>query len=362
MIDFIIYSPRFYEYLTWAVLALAAFNFAQIAYLIWNKSRVESIERRRDEIKRLAATAVVTSLNPSEILPRPSAEHEFTAYAESIANMLDNFEGEIAARALSLFKEFGIEDHFRRLARSRSWYRRCGAVDMLAVFRLESSRDLFREMFAGENSPEVKYRLIRGLSLIARGHDDIRELAILLSSLPYLTAKYTEDVFFNVISNLKAAGLEDEFGLFMRDTMKDDQVLTHVKRDCLTACHAAVCEKGRGLLKDYYAAHPGEPEILAACVKSLARIGDFTLLAEALRHPDWRVKLSALKSAHLCCEELTEEISVLLSDANYHVRLNAASALAKAGERGIAALRRAAASEDKFEARMAAYALEQEGA
>lgn len=360
MIEHITASPRFYEYVAWAVVLLAAFNFFQVAFLLWNKARVERSERRKEELKRLAATAIVTALSPADLLTPPSSEEEYAAYAESIASVLDSFEGEVAERAAGLLTAFGISAHYRDLARSRSWYKRCNAVDMLTVFRLEENRDFFTGLFDSETSADVKYRVIRGLSLIVRGADDLGELACMLSGLPYLAPKYTEDLFYNAIIRLKALGKEDEFGVFMRLIMRDERVLTGIKRDCLTACHAAICEKGRPLLKEYYAAHPGEPEILAACVRALARAGDFTLLPGALRHPDWRVKLAALKNAHLCCEDLTGEIAELLSDPNYHVRLNAATTLARAGERGLAALRSAAASRDRFAAETAAYALEQE--
>ncbi|MEW5906257.1 MAG: HEAT repeat domain-containing protein [Elusimicrobiota bacterium] len=359
MIEHITHSPRFYEYVGWAVLLLAAFNIFQVAYLLWNKARVDRSERRKDELKRLAATAVVTSLSPADLLPPPSSEEEYAAYAESIASVLDSFEGEIAERAAGLLVTFGIGAHYRKLARSRTWYKRCNAVDILAVFRLEENRDFFTELLRAEPSDDVKYRIVRGLSLIVRGAEDLGELACMLSGLPYLTPKYTEDVFYNAITRLKAAGREDDFGVFMGRIMRDDRVRTLIKRDCLTACYAAICERGRPLLKEYYAAHPGEPEILAACVRALARTGDFTLLPEALRHPDWRVRLAAIKNAHLCCEDLTPEIAALLSDPNYHLRLNAALALARAGERGLAALRAAAAGNDRFAADIAAYALEQ---
>ncbi|MDT8286051.1 MAG: HEAT repeat domain-containing protein [Elusimicrobiales bacterium] len=360
MIEHITDSPRFYEYVAWAVVALAAFNFFQIAYLLWNKARVERSERRKDKFKRLAATAIVTALSPADLLSPPSSEDEYAAYAESIASVLDSFAGEVADRAAGLLTVFGIGAHYRALARSRSWYKRCNAVDMLTVFRLEENRDFFAGLFAAEPSADVKYRIVRGLSLIVRGGDDVRELAGMLSGLPYLAPKYTEDVFYNAIIRLKLLGKEDEFGGFMRAIMRDGRVPAAIKRDCVTACYAAICEKGRPLLKEYYAAHPDEPEILAACVRALARAGDFTLLPGALRHPDWRVRLAALKHAHLCCEDLTGEIAELLSDLNYHVRLNAAMTLARAGERGLAALRAAAASRDRFAAETAAYALEQE--
>lgn len=360
MPDFITSSSHFYEYVSLAVLLLAAFNVFEILFLLYNKARVERSEKKRRELKHLASTALITSTSPADLLPRPVSDDDYAAYSEAVASVLDSFEGEISVRAERLLTDLGIDAYYRRLARHPVWYKRGNAIDILSSFRLKANKEFFLAVFRSETSGDVKYRIIYGLSRLVREHDDILALARLLSSLPYLTAKYTEDIFFNIISSLKAAGKEDEFGLFMKETLRDPGVLPLVKRDCLAACYAASCEKSRGLLKDYYAAFPGEPEIRIAAIRALARIGDFSALPAALQDRDWRVRLAALKYAHLCCVEMMPEMRAMLRDQNYHVRLNAALALARAGDTGRSVLKAEEASEDKFAAAAAAYALGQE--
>ena len=362
MLEILTQSPHFYDYVTAAVLLLGVFNVAEILFLLWNKARVERAELKRQNLKRLASTALITATDPAELLPRPASEEEFAAYSESIASVLDSFEGEIAVKAVRLISDLEIDDHYRRLARHRVWYKRGNAIDILSSFKLKSNKEFFLAVFRSETSLEVRYRIIYGLSRLAREHADIRALALMLSGLPYLTAKYTEDIFYNIITALKAAGNEAEFGIFMREIMHDKTVLPLVKRDCLTACYAASCEKGRGLLREYYAAFPGEPEILIAAVKALARIGDFSVTADALKNPDWRVRLAALKYAHMCCMDMLPEIRAMLHDPSYHVRLNAALALAQGGDKCRVALREEAAGADAFAAAAAAYALGLEAA
>lgn len=362
MLDTFTSSPHFYDYIVAAVLALTFFNVFEVAFLIYNKKRVERSELRRRELKRLASTAMITAVNPAELLPKPLSDDDYSAYSEAVASVLESFEGEIAERARRLITELGIDDYYRRLARHRVWYKRGNAVDILASFRLKTNREFFLAVFRSETSSEVKYRILYGLSRLVRGHRDIQELAQLLSSLPYLTATYTEDIFYNIITTLKAEAREEEFGTFMHDAMNDPAVLTMVKRDVINACYAAACEKGRGLLREYYAAFQQEPEVLMACVKALARIGDFSAVPAAMAHPDWRVRMAALKYADVCCTVMLPEMRALLRDPNYHVRLNAALALAKAGDAGRTVLKEEAAGRDKFAAQMAAYALTQEAA
>ena len=352
-------SEHFYDYVTLAVLFLACFNIAEVAFLLYHKRRVERSERKRQNLKRLASTALITATNPAELLPPPVSEDEFAAYSEAIASVLDSFEGEVAEKASRLLADLGLDAYYRRLARSRAWYKRGNAVDILSSFRLKANREFFLAFFRSEPNTEVKYRVLYGLSRLVRGHDDIMQLARLLSGLPYLTAKYTEDIFYNVISALKNDSREEEFSLFMSGIIADGSVLPLIKRDCLTACYAASCDKGRALLKQYYAAYPAEPEIQIAALKALARVGDFSVTPKALLHADWRVRLTALKHAHLCCAEMLPEIRALLRDPNYHVRVNAALALARSGAPGAAALKQEAASPDKFAAQAAAFALTQ---
>jgi hypothetical protein len=353
-------SPQFYDYIGIAAGLLLVLNFLEIVFLLWNKARVERSELKRQELKRLASTALITATAPAELLSRPAAADDYAAYSEAIASVLESFEGEIAERARRLLGELGIDAYYKRLARHRVWYKRGNAVDILASFRLDSNRGFFLDLFSRETANDVKYRLLYGLSRLVRNHADIRELADRLSSLPYLTAKYSEDVFFNVISALKAADKEEEFGLFMKQILADPGVAVLVKRDCLTACFAVSCGKGRPLLKAYFSAYGHEPEILIACVRALSRLGDFSEVPEALRHQDWRVRLAALKYSHMCGTELLPGIRALLHDGNYHVRLNAALALGRTGDTGRSILRLESSSGDTFAAGAAAYALTQE--
>lgn len=357
MLELLTQSPHFYDYVALAVLFLAVFNIAEIIFLLYNKSRVERSERKRQNLKRLASTALITATNPAELLPPPVTEDEFAAYSEAIASVLDSFEGEVAVKASKLLTDLGIDAHYRQLARHRTWYKRGNAIDILASFKLKSNKEFFLAAFRSEPSLDVKYRILYGLSRLTREHSDISNLAHLLSGLPYLTAKYTEDIFYNIISALKAEDKEAEFGLFMSEILHDTGVLNLVKRDCITACYAAMCEKGRGLLKEYYEAFPGEPEILIASVRALARQGDFSVMPQALRHHDWRVRLAALKYADLCCLGMLPEIRAMLKDPSYHVRINAGLTMARGGGIARLALKEEAASQDKFAADAAAYAL-----
>lgn len=340
-----------------AVAFLAAFNLSEVIFLLVHKARMERNEARKEALKRRVSTAIITVTDPAEILPKPSDYVEQAAYSEAISSVLESFEGEIAQRASGLVRKLGIDDYYRRIARDAAWYKRANAIDTLSAFRLPHNREFFLAVFRSESSADVRYRIIFGLSLLPRNSEDIATISRFLSSLPYLTAKYTEDIFFNIITALKLAGKEEDFGTFLDGIMNDSSIRPLIKRDCIAACHAAACERAAAVVKRYFLTFKSEPEILIACVRSLVRMGNFDVIHEALFHPDWRVRLTGLKYAHLSKDDLLADLRRLLHDANYHIRVNAGIALSRLGAPGAQVLRNTVETGDKFAADAAAYAL-----
>lgn len=350
-------SPHFYQYIYLAVAVLVILNIAEIMLLLAHKRSVERLEARKDELKHRISTAMITVTDPSAVLPEPADPIEYAAYSESLSSILESFAGEIAVRAAQVLRKFRIDSYFRGLTRDSAWYKRAGAIDILATFRMKTNRDFFLTRFRSEKNIHVKYRILYGLSLLIRDREEIYTLSKMLSTLPYLTAKYTEDIFFNIITALKQENREEEFGAFLHRIMLDKNVLPLVKRDCLTACYAASCEKAAEIISRYYLEFRKEPEIPIACIKAMIRMGNFSILHESLFHPDWRVRLTGLKFAHLSPVDLRGDLKRMLHDPNYHIRVNSAMALAKLKEPGLEVLRAESVSKDKFAADAALYAL-----
>lgn len=398
-------SPHFYTYLYIAIALLLAMNIFEVSFLLFHKLRREKAEARKELLKRRIAAAVIAEKEPAGALPGPEAAADYEAYSETAASIIESFDGEISARASRLILEFKVDRYYKRLARSAVWYKRAHAIDTLSSLKLERNREFFSAVFRSETAKEVRYRILYGLSLLVRDREDIYALSNMLSTLPYLTAKYTEDIFFNIVTTLKNSGKEEEFGLFLKQIMNDPAILPGVKRDCLSACHAAGCERAAPVASEYYKAFQNVPEIVIACIKTLVRMGDFGILPEVLRHKDWRVRLTALKYAHLGTadirpdpktllhdpdyhfavlpgvlrhkdwqvrlanlkeahlhnSEILNELRRLLKDPNYHIRINSALALARFGATGTEILKEETASPDKFAAAAAAYALDSAG-
>lgn len=394
-------SPHFYTFLYISVFFLAAFNICGILVLLLHKHRLENIEARMEVLKRRITTAIIDVTDPAEVLSAPLSHTDYEAYSEAASSIIENFEGEIAERAEQLIYKFKVPDYFRTLCRNHVWFKRAHAVDTLARLKLKKNREFFLAIFRSETSAEVKYRIIYGLSLLASNREHLLSIAGLLSSLPYLTAKYTEDVFFNTIISLRNCGHQEEFDFFLEAIRTDRSIPAKVKHDCLSACHVAGYEESARVIKEYYGTFTDEPEIVIACIKVLAGMGDLTLLPEALQNKDWRIKLTALKYAHLCKpdiqpndrtllhdpayhfsvlpdilknkdwktrlaalkqahlgnSEVLQKLRPMLHDANYHIRINAALALSRMGVRGMEILRDETTSPDKFASDVSRYVL-----
>ncbi len=355
-------SPHFYTWLYAAVFLFTAFNVFAVAFLLVHQRRLKRTEARKEQLRHKISTAVITSEDPSETLPPPLTAADNEAYGEATASILESFEGEMAERASQLIYKFGVDVYYKRLARGSTWYKRAYAIDILSSLKLKKNRDFFLSVFRSETSEVAKYRILYGLSLLVRDQEDVYALCALLRKMPYLTAKYTEDLFFNAIQALKNRGLNEEFDHFLERALSAGEITPKIKRDCLAACQAAGSVGTAPIIRKYYDAFGNEPELIIVCIKLLVALGDFAVLPEVLRHKDWRVRLTALKYAHLCAADVASELKNLLRDPNYHIRLNAALALYRLGPQGIGILTDAGASRDKFAADAANYALNSSGA
>ena len=93
---------------------------------------------------------------------------------------------------------------------------------------------------------------------------------------------------------------------------------------------------------------------------ALEKLGDsdiYAIIESALLDEDWRVRAVAAKNAEVCSDEIVGALEPALKDKNYFVRINAAQALSKLGEKGAAVLRRLTTSDDNFARDMAHYML-----
>lgn len=355
-------SPHFYTCLYAAVCLFMSFIVFAVAFLLVHQRRLKRTEARKELLKHKISTAIITTEDPTEALPPPVSADDHEAYGEATASIIESFEGEMAGRAAQLIYKFGVDVYYKRLARGRTWYKRAYAIDILSCLKLKKNRDFFLSVFRSETSDVVKYRILYGLSLLARDREDVYALTRLLKTMPYLTAKYTEDIFFNAINALKSLGIKEEFDLFLERALTAAEINPRMKRDYLAACHAAGDIGTAAVIRKYYKAFPDEPEITIVCIKLLVALGDFAILPEVLRQKDWRVRLTALKYAHLCGADVSAGLGSLLHDPNYHIRLNAALALYRLGPQGLRVLAAESASKDKFAADAAKYALNTPGA
>ena len=355
-------SPHFYACLYAAICLFTAFNVFAVAFLLVHQRRLKRTEAKKEVLRHKISAAVITAEDAASALPPPRSAVDNEAYGEATASIIESFEGEMAERASRLIYKFGVDVYYKRLSRGSTWYKRAYAIDILSSLKLKKNRDFFLSVFRSETSDVVKYRILYGLSLLVRDREDVYALSVLLKKMPYLTAKYTEDLFFNAINALKGRGVKEEFDLFLKRALAAPEITPKVKRDCLAACHAAGSVGTAPVIREYYKAFPDEYEITIVCIKILAALGDFAILPEVLRHKDWRVRLTALKYAHLCGSDVTADLKGLLRDPNYHIRLNAALALYRLGPQGLAILTEAGASRDKFAADAANYALNSAGA
>jgi len=98
------------------------------------------------------------------------------------------------------------------------------------------------------------------------------------------------------------------------------------------------------------------------CIRALGKMGGAEMcdiISESMRDPNWTVRAVSVKNAHLCPEDVVTSLKIALEDGNYHVRINAATALGKMGDRGFDVIKEALVSKDRFTRDVAQYVLQE---
>jgi HEAT repeats len=245
------------------------------------------------------------------------------------------------------------------MAHARSWIRRFIAVEKLGLMKLPEMKDLYRSVLQSEKDPHIISKTVWALSMVA-DESVLAEVNGFLKNPAFMSSKYTEFIYTNIISSFHAAGLDKSFLRFLAEAKDDHDLPLVLKRDIIAACGSAQFFPARKLVRDYFSSFHDSPEMRIACIRALERLSDVDalhILAEGVEDPDWRVRAVATKSAHICGEPVLGRLRGALRDRHYYVRMNAALSLAKLGPPGIAALSEVVREDDRFAGDVARYVL-----
>lgn len=328
--------------------------------LIVHKLHVESYQRQLNRLQEMYAKLLAEKLSaPDVVIEKPQKDVEYEALSNAIIDMMaiGNLASISLLRIISRSLELDLYNQKRVL--SRSWVERYRAVEKLGFLKLPELGPLFCSILNNEKNILVRTKAIWSLSLVA----DVNVLDLINTFLVdplSASSKFKEYIYSNIIKSFQEACNEDAFVHRLDQWEDNPQIPVLLKKDIISACGVAGLISAKESIKRYHKRFYDVPEMKIACIRALEKLGDsdmYEIIVSALHDEDWRVRAVAAKNAEVCSDKIVEALQSALRDKNYFVRINAAQALSKTGEKGKAVLTGLTMSDDNFARDMAHYML-----
>jgi len=328
--------------------------------LIAHKILVERRRKRLNTLHHKYTDLLAGKLSdPGLALEKPGSDLEFGALGDAIIDMMLVSESGVVSRLDIIAQDLGLESHYRESATSHSWVERYRAIEKLGYLRQQELEPFFSSLLQKEKNIHVVAKTIWALSLIAK-ENDLELINSLLADPLFASSKFKEYIYTNIIRAFQERGEESVF-LRLLDFWKDkSDIPMLLKKDIISACGVAGLTSAGKAVMGYYERFQEVPKMKIACIRALERLGEpdmCPVIISSLHDEDWMVRAVAAKNAEVCSDAVAEALESVLKDSNYYVRINAAQALSKLGEKGKAALIRLTSSDDHFARDMAQYIL-----
>lgn len=337
-----------------------------IVVMVSHKLMVEHRERRRKRLRNFYLSFFLShGTNPTAAQARPTDRISGITCADVAIYLCSNVPKTESDRYREMVRELGVLGQIERDTSARSWIRRYQATEKLGFLLFPELAPSFRLRLAVEKDVNVRSKLLWALSRIAEP-DDISLINSFVGDSHFMSAKFNESLYFNIITAFRSRNEESECLKILERCVMDESLHPLLRRDIIEACGAAAFFAANHLITSTFYRLRELPEVKIACLRTLMRIGGDTsgaLTRTCLTDPDWRVRAVAAKGIQERHGYQTIEILAgLLNDRNYMVRLNAAVTLGSLGETGRVLLRKASTGSDPFARDVAHFVLEAESA
>lgn len=350
------------ELLTIGIKLIIAICLIQVLVMIVHKILLEQKERRMALLKSRYLSAMYLILATKRpVLDPPENTEQFTALTDVCIYLMVNASHEELYLIRETVRRCGIAGFYSaQLPRARFWIARYKLTEKLGFLKLPELAPLFRTIIESDHEDrQVVGKATWALSLIST-EEDLPEILARVSQPDFMSAKFNEHLFVNIIASFIANGEKERLLALFGEILAGGLVPLLVKRDFVEACGNAGLEEARPLIISCWENFGGSPEMRIASLRSLQKLGGDLLdgvVLEGLRDADWRVRAVAAKSVERCSDAVVIPLEQALGDQNYHVRLNAALSLASKGEQGRAALDRQSQSSDRFVREVSRYVM-----
>ncbi len=328
--------------------------------LVTHKIHVERRQKLLTDLQCAYAGLLAKKLkNPAVTIEIPRNNLQFEALGIAVIDMISAGGPSIVSQMRIISRSLQLDVYNLKRALSRSWIERYRAVEKLGFLKLPELEPFYCSILRKEKNIHVITKTIWSLSLIA-DENDVGIINSFLSDPFFGSSKFKEYIYTNVINAFREREEENRFLSLLDAWMASNDIPLLLKKDIVSACGAVHLSSAGEIIKRYYERFQDSAEMKIVCIRALENMGDGSMLSiimSSLRDEDWRVRAAAAKNAEVCSDEIIGALEAVLQDKNYYVRINAAQALTKLGDKGMAVLKRLTTSDDNFARDTAHYVL-----
>ncbi len=345
------------------IIFLAITNLLLFIFTVVHRIYVDRRDKKYREYYELYTQELIEAIFGEEKITPPKTSLQKEAFADVCVEMRRKFKGEVGEKAREFAEKYGVVDYLFKLSRSCIAYTRITAIEKLSYLGVERVRERIHELLSKEKNEWIRWRLAFCLSLITRDLKDVESIIEILSSLRFVSFKFMEFIWVNIINKFEEAGNIEELGKFIREKYMNDRKYIHILRAFAEAIGNLRLFSLSNIILEIYKTYGDDPIVRISCIRALGNMGyeNFCeIFMDNYRHSDWRVRAIASKYAYLCPYEIVaDKLKELMSDESYYVRINAGKSLLFFGEQAKPVLEELLESSDRFTRDTARYLIEE---
>ena len=347
--------------LLWSILMFLFTDILLFLFTVIHRTVADARARLYRRYYDMFTDQLVEAIYGTGKVSEPKTKIEKEALGDVCIEIARKFTGKERDIALKIALEKGIVDYYIQKTRSPFLPTKVVYYEKLGFLKRREIKDQLKHDITRTRQEWAVGRMCFALSLITEEVEDVKFLVDKLSSLRFISFKFLEFIWVNIISNFRER-LEDLLS-FAETYLVEGLNRKEILRAFVESCGNLRLTQTVDFVLKVYGAYMEDSIMRLSCIRALGNmnfVNFINIFKENVNHPDWRIRAVLCRFAHLCpYEEIIDDLKTLVGDKNYYVRINAGKSLLFFRDRVRHVLEELLGSEDPFIRDTVKYLLEE---